>query len=189
MKGIFTKHYGDKAVLENFSLETLDGKINRLFAPSGSGKTTLLRLLSGLEENENKEANDFNGKTFAWVFQEDRLTPSMSAYNNVMYAAKASKDSILEAFNDLSLDEPYKRIDQYSGGMKRRVALIRALLSDGEILILDEPFTGLDKEAQSLACKAILKYQRERTVILVTHEDDEEISLPVEKTIVLPVVG
>ena len=173
MKAVFTKHFDGRTIFENYSLELEKGKTYVLKGPSGRGKTTLLRMISGLEGNEAGENGDFSSLKFSWVFQEDRLCSTMSAFGNVYHALGGSCDkaAILEAFNELCLDEPYKKIREYSGGMKRRVSLIRAMLAQSDMVLLDEPFTGLDGRSISLACSFIEAYRKGRTVILVTHEN------------------
>lgn len=172
MKAVFTKHFDGRTIFENYSLELEKGKIYVLQGPSGRGKTTLLRMISALEENEAGDNGDFSSLKFSWVFQEDRLCSTMSAFSNVYYALGGSCDkaAIIEAFNDLGLDEPYKKIREYSGGMKRRVSLIRAMLADSDMVLLDEPFTGLDARSIFLACSFIRAHQNGRTIMLVTHE-------------------
>ena len=187
MKAVYTKHFGDKAVFENFPLELEKGKIYALSGPSGRGKTTLLRLIAGLESNESGCVNGFSFLKFSFVFQEDRLSSTMSAYNNVYYAVSPGCDEneILDAFRDLGLDDPYRKIREYSGGMKRRVSLIRAMLAESDIILLDEPFTGLDSHCAESACRFILKHQKGRTIILVTHEGEDAVSLPFDACIML----
>lgn len=169
-----TKHFGDRVLFDGFDFYVEEGSIVRLTGPSGRGKTTLLRIISGLEENEDKSPSDFSGHSFAWVFQEDRLASSAGAYSNIALALGRSVDrrTILAAFAELGLGEPFKKVCQYSGGMKRRLALMRALLSDGQILILDEPFTGLDPDSRALAEAFIAAHRRERTCIIVSHEEE-----------------
>lgn len=187
MRGVFTKHYGDLLLFEDLEVEVLDGAVNRITGPSGRGKTTLMRLMSGLEENEAGPIGDFAAHSSAWVFQEDRLASSMSARANIALAVgkAAGRQRILEALGQLGLEDDGKPVRDYSGGMRRRVALCRALLSDGEVLYLDEPFTGLDSATRALAASFIERYRRGRTLILVDHEDEEEPFLPVENTIAL----
>ena len=131
--------------------------------------------------------NDFAGHTFSWVFQEDRLTDSMSGLSNIRLATRGKVDraTILCAFEELGLDDPSKRVDECSGGMKRRMALIRAMLDDGDVIILDEPFTGLDRDARILACRFIERHRHGRTLLLVSHEDDEVLPIHVDRTVSL----
>lgn len=176
MKAVITKHFGDSQLFDNLVIDIPEGKVTRLCGPSGRGKTTLMRILSGLEKpDEGSDVRDFSGKTFSWVFQEDRLTDAMSAYSNVFFAigSSADRNEIMPAFKEMNLSDPMQKVREYSGGMKRRVAIIRAFLSDGQILLLDEPFTGLDRDTGLLACRFIEKHRRGRTMIIVSHEDDE----------------
>ena len=176
MKAVITKHFGDSQLFDNLVIDIPEGKVTRLCGPSGRGKTTLMRILSGLEKpDEGSDVRDFSGKTFSWVFQEDRLTDAMSAYSNVFFAigSSADRNEIMSAFKEMNLPDPMQKVREYSGGMKRRVAIIRAFLSDGQILLLDEPFTGLDRDTGLLVCRFIEKHRRGRTMIIVSHEDDE----------------
>ena len=187
MRGVFTKHYGGLLLFEDLEVEVLDGAVNRITGPSGRGKTTLMRLMSGLEENEAGSIGDFAGHSSAWVFQEDRLVDFMSALTNITLAVgrTVEKAVVVKALKELGLDDSAKAVGDYSGGMRRRVALCRALLSDGEVLYLDEPFTGLDSATRALAASFIERYRRGRTLILVDHEDEAEPFLPVENAIAL----
>ena len=166
------KSYGEHRVLDDFHAVIPWGKTTCIMGPSGCGKTTLLRILMGLEKADGGSVEGIPEKKSA-VFQEDRLCSTMSAFSNVYYALGGSCDkaAIIEAFNDLGLDEPYKKIREYSGGMKRRVSLIRAMLADSDMVLLDEPFTGLDARSIFLACNFIKAHQNGRTIILVTHEN------------------
>ena len=95
------------------------------------------------------------------------------------------KAVVVKALKELGLDDSAKAVGDYSGGMRRRVALCRALLSDGEVLYLDEPFTGLDGATRAQAASFIERHRRGRTLILVDHEDEAEPFLPVENAIAL----
>ena len=166
------KVFGSEAVMQNRFFDIPDGKCTAITGPSGSGKTTLMRILAGLDHDFDGYIENPAEKAMI-LFQEDRLSSTMSAFSNVYYALGGSCDkaAIIEAFNDLGLDEPYKKIREYSGGMKRRVSLIRAMLADSDMVLLDEPFTGLDARSIFLACSFIKAHQKGRTIILVTHEN------------------
>ena len=141
---------------------------------SGSGKTTLLRILLGLEEADH---GTFEGlsRPVICLFQEDRLFEDFAVLKNIRAAAPhASTEEILCHLNELGLNGEEKRpVRTLSGGMKRRVALIRAVLARSETLLLDEPFKGLDEETAKKAADYLLRHQNGRTVILVTHEKED----------------
>ena len=104
----------------------------------------------------------------AAVFQENRLCPWLTAEENIrLVSPKAEAAECLAALG-LSLDR--RPVSEYSGGMQRRVALARALLAEGEVLILDEPFTGLDEENRDRALAAIDRWANGRTILFVSHE-------------------
>ena len=145
------------------------------------------RLVDFMSALTNITIGDFAGHSSAWVFQEDRLVDFMSALTNITLAVgrTVEKAVVVKALKELGLDDPAKAVGDYSGGMRRRVALCRALLSDGEVLYLDEPFTGLDSATRAQAASFIERYRRGRTLILVDHEDEAEPFLPVENAIAL----
>lgn len=192
LRGVFTKHFGEKCIFQDFTFSLKEGVTTALLAPSGRGKTTLLRLLCGLEENEAVGENDFSHLCYSYLFQEDRLIESWSAFENVRLVkdGKYSDEEILSAFSSLSLDTPYQKVSEYSGGMKRRVAILRSLFAPYDILLLDEPFKGLDEELLEKTAAFVRKMTEGRSVILVTHEErdlrlmgawEEEVLSPVDR--------
>lgn len=184
MRAVVTKHFGQQLIFSHFPVEVEQGSIVRLAGPSGSGKTTLMRILSGLESNEEPGNNDFLSHRFAWVFQEDRLAETMSGYKNLYYSVgPLSKKSAEEYFSMLGLDDISKPVSQYSGGMKRRLALLRAMLCPGEIIMLDEPFAGLDDRARESACEFIMSMRKGRTIIFSGHDADG--GIPADSTIAI----
>jgi NitT/TauT family transport system ATP-binding protein len=116
------------------------------------------------------------GKKLAAVFQEDRLCEQFDAIENVKLANsnKLSNTRIMEEFQKVQLtDYENKPVSQLSGGMKRRVAIIRAILADADIIIMDEPIKGLDAELKQNVLKYIKKETTGKTMIMVTHDRDE----------------
>lgn len=168
-----TLRYGAQAVLTDYSLELMPGAANCLMGPSGSGKTSLLRLLMGLARPEAGRVHSFGPQ--AVVFQEDRLLPHLDAPGNLRLVVGRGRDMELrQMLADLGLEaEGYKRVRDFSGGMQRRVAIARALLTPFELLLLDEPFKGLDEESRSRAAEVILDAARGKTLVLVTHDPAE----------------
>lgn len=172
------KSYGDRAVLENVSFETGVG-VTCLMAPSGSGKTTLLRILLGLETADSGTVYDPPARWSA-VFQEDRLLEHLDAMENLRFALgrdlnEAAASAMLAR---LGLDgEGAKAVEDYSGGMKRRLALARALLARSGAVALDEPFTGLDEENRRACLAAVREAGEGRMVLLVTHDEADAAAL------------
>lgn len=163
------KSYGGKAVLTGLTAVFRPG-ITCVAAPSGAGKTTLLRLLLGLER---PDAGIIRGAECRWaaVFQEDRLLEDRSAAGNLRFALGEVPGEAGDLLARLGLDirDP-KPVRTWSGGMKRRLALARALLAPAEALALDEPFTGLDEESRARCLDLIRERGKGRPVLLSTHD-------------------
>ena len=173
LEGI-TKAYGEHTVLKDLSLRFSAGSVSCVFAPSGAGKTTLLRLLSGLETPDAGDIRGTDGIRFGVVFQEDRLLPWGSLLGNICFAnRRLSRADVFEAMRAVNLSEPDQPASELSGGMARRVALLRALLAENDALLLDEPFKGLDEETRLQVIRFLLAKRNGRTVILVTHDLSE----------------
>ena len=169
-----SKSYGGKQVLSNFSCTIPEGSVCAVMAPSGAGKTTLLRLILGLEQPDRGEVLGVPGEKGV-LFQEDRLCPRLSVLKNIrMAVGKAGAEQAKALLDFLGLadcaDQP---AGQLSGGQARRAALARALLASGQLLALDEPFTGLDDAARLRAAEAVRAYRRGRTLLLITHRQED----------------
>ena len=182
-----TKSYGEKTILQGFSQTFEDGTRYAILAPSGRGKTTLLRLILGLE---TPEAGTVTGvpERKAAVFQEDRLCRNLTVMGNLRMALgrNISQDAIAEVLSQLGiLDAVNLPASQLSGGMARRVALARAILAQPELLVLDEPFTGLDEAAVRRCVDAILSHCPDATLLLVTHRPEDAEMLGIAKTLAL----
>ena len=166
------KCYGDNCVLKDFSIKAEAGSISALMGASGIGKTTVLRLLASLER---PDGGSIECPRAAMVFQEDRLSDELNAVGNAMLASPhvRAEDAagILSLLGlDGHLDKPVREL---SGGMRRRVAIARALLSDAPVLLLDEPFGGLDEDTRFSVIQAVRAYTEGKTVLLVTHDEEE----------------
>ena len=167
------KSYGGQAVLRNVSFIAAPGRVTCLMAPSGAGKTTLLRILLGLERADSGRVRLPESCRWSAVFQEDRLLPQLDAMGNLHFVLgaeldRAEAESVLDQLGLGDVGE--KKVRDYSGGMKRRLALARALLAPSDALVLDEPFTGLDEENRRLAWQGIRARASGKPVLLVTHD-------------------
>ncbi len=178
------KSYDDKTIYKGLNLTIKKQTISCIVGPSGCGKTTLLRMLAGLEAYNAGEILGTKGVRKAFVFQEDRLMPWLSVKENIEYVLAFShskaqmKEKVVGILQLLKLtDEKDIPLYKLSGGMKRRVAIGRALAFESEILLLDEPFKGLDDDLKWHVLEGMLTYLEEkpRTVICVTH--DKEVAL------------
>ena len=170
------KSFDGRPVLENVSFTAGPG-VTCVMAPSGAGKTTLLRILLGLERPDSGSVPE--GVRWSAVFQEDRLLEHLDAMGNLRLVLGAALDEpaadVLLAELGLG-DTAGKPVREFSGGMKRRLALARALLAPSDALALDEPFTGLDEENRA-RCLALIRRAAEKPVLLVTHDPADAKSL------------
>ena len=170
-----SKSFDGKPVLQNVSLRLEKGVHYALMGPSGCGKTTLINLLLGLIKPDSGAVRHDPGLRMSAVFQEDRLLKQMTAAANVALVSRASGAGIEELLLQLgipreSLPQP---VSAYSGGMKRRVALARALLAEYDVLFLDEPYKGLDEETRARVMAIVEQSTRGKTVLLITHDKEE----------------
>lgn len=161
--------YGKETVLEGLSFVFPEESITGLTGASGVGKTTLLHLLCGLKKPSGGRVN--NTLKTAVIFQEPRLFPWLTAYENVL-AVCHDKEKAERALSLLFPDETVvgKYPDELSGGMKQRVSIARALAYEPELLILDEPFKGLDAETKRRTIHTVFHSRPGTTFLLVSHE-------------------
>ena len=170
------KSFDDNEILKNVNITLENSSIYCLMGASGIGKTTLLRILMGLERADSGCISGIDTKNISCMFQEDRLIPDLSAIDNVRIVLRRKnnraevRNNLLSILPDDSLDLP---VSSLSGGMKRRVALARALSYPGKLIILDEPFTGLDKDTKLNVINYILKMRNNRTLLIATHGADD----------------
>ena len=166
-----TKAFEGKTVLCRWSAEFSEG-CWCLMGPSGAGKTTLLRLICGLEKPDNGRILLPPGSRFGVVFQEDRLCEGISAVKNLQLVCEKKKAEAMlrEILPADCLGQPVREL---SGGMRRRIAVARAMAAESEILLMDEPFTGLDEATKRQVIGFVLRHQNGRLLIAATHQEEE----------------
>ncbi len=180
----FTNEDGTRnQVLNGFSYSFIPG-ITAISAPSGSGKTTIARLAVGLDAPDSGAIKREGEIRTGYLFQEDRLIPWLNVKDNMMLSmvsgngsGEAIDDAVDLMAEKLEISEALNMMpDELSGGMAHRVALGRTLLYGGNVLILDEPFRGLDEELRERIIEDIMPELRpvdkQRTVILITHDEE-----------------
>ena len=185
VKDVF-KSFGGKKVLVGLNCRFSEG-VNAVTGPSGCGKTTLLRIIAGLEKADAGEVL-FDGKTtrppVSFVFAEPRLFQWLNAADNAACVSssgmKAGREKAAEYLSALGLGEALRLMpSELSAGMAQRVQLVRAVISldeGGNLLLLDEPFRGLDPASKERAAEFILSHTAGKTVVCITH-DEEDITL------------
>ena len=171
------KNFGEKNIFTNFNLVFPEKGFMAIMGPSGYGKTTLMNLILGLTKPDHGEILGFSGKEVAVVFQEDRLLEHKSGLDNILFVLQksaAAKSAAWEMLTRTGLAEDARKLArEYSGGMRRRLALCRALVTNFDILILDEPFKGLDTALKPEIMALVKEKCRDKTAILITHDKDE----------------
>ena len=175
--------YGNLSVYENFNLQIEQGKITAILGESGSGKTTLLNAIAGLIEYKGEILGDYKQTSF--VFQKEYLVPNLTVKENLQLVTKGVDfDKELETFGVLDKKDEYPK--NLSGGMARRVSILRGLIFPAKTLLLDEPFINLDLALIYHLINIIKERQKEnsQTTILVTH-DIKEATLLADRIIVV----
>ncbi len=175
------KSYGKTQVLNGFSYAFPAGKTTAVMGASGCGKSTLLSVLMGMLKADSGEVTVTDGARISAVFQEDRLCENLTVSANIRLVIggrrkdnAAISEKIEKALMAVGLSGcEKKRARELSGGMKRRVSLLRALLSDYDALFLDEPFKGLDESTKKAVMEFCKEKLRGKTVIMVTHDISE----------------
>ncbi|MCY6958310.1 ABC transporter ATP-binding protein [Clostridium brassicae] len=175
------KSFQGQDVFKNLNIGFVKNKISVILGPSGCGKTTLLNIISGIEKVDFGKVV-VNNNSISYIFQEDRLIPWLTVYENIAFTLKSYKnkkemDNIIHKYLDIVKlnDHKDKLPHELSGGMKRRVAVARAFSYKSELLLMDEPFKGLDVKLKQYIIAEFLKIWQEdkRTVIMVTHDMEE----------------
>ena len=171
------KSYGDKEVLRDFTTKFEEGTVTFITGESGIGKTSIIRILMGLESYQSGRISGLEGKKISVVFQDDCLCDKLSLDKNLSMVIDGQqvKEQYLDRLLGIFGLEGYrhKRVAELSGGMKRRLAILRAILYPHNLMIMDEPFKGLDEENKKLVMGQVGKSLVGKTAIIVTHDKTE----------------
>ena len=184
MKLRISKAYEKQVVFDNLELDVEKGKILCVLGESGGGKTTFLNILAGLTTYEGTVEN--LPKQVGYIFQEPRLLPNLTVEENLRYVG-GTPEKIDELLQKTELSAcRNKKPRALSGGEKQRVAIARAFLSDGDTLLLDEPFSSLDTALKIRLAKVFVSLWQEekKTAVFVTH-DIEEACMLAHRVVVL----
>lgn len=185
---------GEIFAIKNFNLELNEGEIISIVGPSGCGKSTILSIISNLESKSSGIIKEKDNLKKAYMLQSDALFPWLTIYDNILLGLKIQKnvskerleyiDYLLNYYNLVEFKNNYPK--SLSGGMKQRVALIRTLALNPNLLLLDEPFSALDQQSRLKISDDVYKIckKENKTVILVTHNIEEAISFS-DRVIVL----
>ena len=180
-----SKNYGDVKILHGVTLEIPKGSFTVMIGPSGCGKSTLLKILTGIETPTSGSVTRPSSMTM--VFQNGSLLPWRTVYDNIALGLetslmddKAREHAIrnaMELMGLTNLEKSYPR--DLSGGQRQRVGIARALISNPEVLLLDEPFSALDAETTGSLHGELLKLWKEKglTIFMISHALDEAIEL------------
>lgn len=178
-----SKSFGGTKVLSDLNLIFRADGAYCLMAPSGTGKTTLLKLLMGLIPPDGGHIHGLSDKKAAAVFQEDRLLEDCTALQNLRFVTGSLYPNALleqKLTGLLPKDCLNRPVSEFSGGMKRRLCILRALLSPSDLILMDEPFTGLDLEAKMKAIDFIKANTADRLLIVATHNAEDAVLLNAE---------
>lgn len=167
------KTFGDKHVLHDFSLDLADGEWLCLLGPSGGGKSTLLHIIAGLQLPDSGTFTcDFG--CIGYVFQEYRLLPWLTVQENLTAVTGCTSMQAKEWLAAMELDGECSNYPGHlSGGMQQRVNIARALVCSPDLLLLDEPFKGLDEALRGRIIDRIRQSHEGRSMLLVTHDRAE----------------
>jgi len=202
-----TKRFGDLLVLDNVSFSVYENEFVCICGPTGCGKTTLLNIIAGLIPATDSAPILIDGepinpqrRNISFVFQEPSCLPWRNVHDNIKFGLEIKKAVLKQSISENEVEEKVRRtinlvgLDEFeeyyphqiSGGMKQRVAIAQAFVTDPDLLLMDEPFGYLDAQTRYYMEKEVLRIwgKLKRTVIFVTHNIEEAVYLA-ERAVVL----
>jgi len=177
-----SKKFGDKKVLDKVNI-IFNEPITCIMGTSGVGKTTLVNIILGLTKQDEGEITEIKDKKIGVVFQDDRLCENIDTIKNIELVCNNGKKEIEKEIENIGLkDVANKPVIALSGGMRRKVCILRALFFDSDIIIMDEPFKGMDDETRENTIEYVKKSLKNRKLIVITHnkEDVEHLGAKIE---------
>ncbi len=169
--------YGDKVIFDHLHLTLEEGAITAVLGDSGVGKTTLLHLLAGIVPPDYGRIDKRN---VGYMFQEPRLLPTLDVLHNLLAVPSIDEAGAKRWLEAVGLGDSLKLLPhQLSGGMAQRVSMARAFAAECDLLLMDEPFRGLDLSLQAKLHEVFAALWREAntTTVMVTHDVDEAVAL------------
>lgn len=187
----FSKNYGEEPVFKDFNLEIEDGEILEIEGATGIGKTTIVRAIAGLEEYEGKI--ETSGR-ISFLFQDQRILDWVNIRKNILLPIKLGEKEVdenhIERINRIAENLGVRKHleekpDAVSGGQMQRLLIIRALVNQPDILLLDEPFNSLDPETRKSTYRKLAELCREENITTIIASHQEDLSEIVDRTITL----
>ena len=177
IRGI-NKRYGESIVFNGLNIDFIEKGVNFIKGPSGSGKTTLVNIIAGIDPYYSGSIDGWLTQSKAMVFQEDRLIENLTVSFNIRLMMKEDKKTALpkirEALTKIGMAKSEtKKVSELSGGQKRRVAILRAVLADRRLLIFDEALQGIDDENKDRLMNYLLPLMEDKTVVWISHDQRE----------------
>lgn len=166
------KAFGAQNILRNINIEVNKGDKLCIVGQSGCGKTTLINIIMGIDKPDLGNVSVEKAR-FSCVFQEDCLVPQLTAYKNIALVNVTANIYENAAKIGIAAELLQKHITELSGGEKRRIAILRAMLAQSDVVVLDEATKGLDKATEQLVLEYIFASLNGRALIAVTHSTNE----------------
>lgn len=168
--------YGTQSIIKNLSLTIEQNGVYAIMGPSGCGKSTLFSLISGLLKPDSGSITT-DAEKLSFSFQEARLLPWETAEQNVNFVLGSKKNALQKARGALLKvglgEDRTKYPGELSGGMQKRVSLARAFAAGGDLILLDEPFAGLDTETKAGIIENVKEIGKNSIILLITHDINE----------------